>query len=112
GRRRSAAASRTARGTGMTSVQHDKRFTTIGTGSDQGKTAGINETAIIAAQLGQPVGAVGVTTFRPPYVPISFGLMAGRNRGDLFEPVRLNDMRRWDVAQGGGCASVGKAERG
>src|SRR5205823_5093980 len=66
---------RRALGTGMQSVEHVKRFTTIGTGSDQGKTAGINETAIIAAQLGQPVGAVGVTTFRPPYVPISFGLM-------------------------------------
>src|SRR6266566_436941 len=75
---------RRALDTGMRSVEHVKRFTTIGTGSDQGKTAGINETAIIATQLGQPVGAVGVTTFRPPYVPVSFGLMAGRNRGDLL----------------------------
>ena len=102
---------RRALGTGMQSVEHVKRFTTIGTGSDQGKTAGVNETAIIAAQLGQPVGAVGVTTFRPPYVPVSFGLMAGRNRGDLFDPIRVTAIHPWHVAHGAAFENVGQWKR-
>jgi len=102
---------RRALGTGMQSVEHIKRFTTIGTGSDQGKTAGINETAIVAAQLGQPVGAVGVTTFRPPYVPVSFGLMAGRNRGDLFDPIRVTAIHPWHVAHGAVFENVGQWKR-
>jgi len=102
---------RRALSTGMRSVEHVKRFTTIGTGSDQGKTAGINETAIIATQLGQPVGAVGVTTFRPPYVPVSFGLMAGRNRGDLFDPIRLTAIHPWHVAHGAVFENVGQWKR-
>ncbi|HEY4871369.1 MAG TPA: 2Fe-2S iron-sulfur cluster-binding protein [Candidatus Dormibacteraeota bacterium] len=102
---------RRALGAGMRSVEHVKRFTTIGTGSDQGKTAGINETAIIAAQLGQPVGAVGVTTFRPPYVPVSFGLMAGRNRGDLFDPIRVTAIHPWHVANGAVFENVGQWKR-
>ena len=102
---------RRALGTGMRSVEHVKRFTTIGTGSDQGKTAGINETAIIATQLGQPVGGVGVTTFRPPYVPVAFGLMAGRNHGDLFDPVRLTAIHPWHVAHGAIFENVGQWKR-
>jgi sarcosine oxidase, subunit alpha len=102
---------RRALSAGMRSVEHVKRFTTIGTGSDQGKTAGINETAIIAAQLGQPVGSVGVTTFRPPYVPISFGLMAGRNHGDLFDPIRLTAIHPWHVAHGAVFENVGQWKR-
>ena len=102
---------RRALGTGMRSVEHVKRFTTIGTGSDQGKTAGINETAIIATQLGQPVGAVGVTTFRPPYVPVAFGLMAGRNHGQLFDPVRLTAIHPWHVAHGAIFENVGQWKR-
>jgi sarcosine oxidase, subunit alpha len=96
---------------GMRSVEHVKRFTTIGTGTDQGKTAGINESAIVAAQLGQPVGAVGVTTFRPPYVPVSFGLIAGRNRGDLFDPIRVTPMHAWHVAHGAVFENVGQWKR-
>ena len=102
---------RRALGAGMRSVEHVKRFTTIGTGSDQGKTAGINETAIIAAQLGQAVGSVGVTTFRPPYVPVSFGLMAGRNRGGLFDPIRVTAIHPWHVAHGAIFENVGQWKR-
>jgi sarcosine oxidase subunit alpha len=100
-----------ALGAGMRSVEHVKRFTTIGTGSDQGKTAGINETAIVATQLGQPVGTVGVTTFRPPYAPVSFGLMAGRNRGDLFDPIRVTSIHPWHVAHGAVFENVGQWKR-
>jgi sarcosine oxidase, subunit alpha len=102
---------RRALGTGMRSVEHVKRFTTIGTGSDQGKTAGINETAIVATQLGQPVGAVGVTTFRPPYIPVSFALMAGRSRGDLFDPIRVTSIHPWHVAHGAVFENVGQWKR-
>jgi sarcosine oxidase subunit alpha len=102
---------RRALGAGMRSVEHIKRFTTIGTGSDQGKTAGINESAIIATQLGQPVGAVGVTTFRPPYVPVTFALMAGRNRGDLFDPIRVTAIHPWHVAHGAVFENVGQWKR-
>jgi sarcosine oxidase, subunit alpha len=102
---------RRALGTGMRSVEHVKRFTTIGTGSDQGKTAGINEAAIVATQLGQPVGAVGVTTFRPPYVPVSFTLIAGRTRGKLFDPVRVTSVHPWHVAHGAVFENVGLWQR-
>jgi len=100
-----------ALGTGMRSVEHVKRFTTIGTGSDQGKTAGINESAIIATQLGQPVGAVGVTTYRPPYVPIPFALLAGRNRRELFEPIRVTPLHTWHVAHGAVFENAGQWKR-
>lgn len=102
---------RRATGAGMRSVEHVKRFTTIGTGSDQGKTAGINESAIVAAQLGQPVGAVGVTTFRPPYVPVSFALMAGRNQGNLFDPIRTTSIHPWHVSHGAVFENVGQWKR-
>jgi sarcosine oxidase, subunit alpha len=96
---------------GMRSVEHVKRFTTIGTGSDQGKTAGINESAIVATQLGQPVGAVGVSTFRPPYAPVSFALMAGRNRGGLFDPIRVTPIHTWHLAHGAVFENVGQWKR-
>ncbi len=102
---------RRALGTGMRSVEHVKRFTTIGTGSDQGKTAGVNESAIVATQLGQPVGAVGVTAFRPPYVPVSFALIAGRNRGELFDPIRTTSIHPWHVAHGAVFENVGQWKR-
>ncbi|MDQ6883852.1 MAG: 2Fe-2S iron-sulfur cluster-binding protein [Candidatus Dormibacteraeota bacterium] len=102
---------RQALGAGMRSIEHVKRFTTIGTGSDQGKTAGINESAIVATQLGQPVSTVGVTTFRPPYVPVSFGLIAGRNRGDLFDPIRVTSIHPWHVAHGARFENVGQWKR-
>jgi sarcosine oxidase, subunit alpha len=102
---------RRALGTGMRSVEHVKRFTTIGTGSDQGKTAAVNESAIVATQLGQAVGAVGVTTFRPPYTPVSFALMAGRNRGDLLDPIRTTSIHSWHLAHGAVFENVGQWKR-
>ncbi len=100
-----------ALGTGMRSVEHVKRYTTIGTGSDQGKTAGINESAIIGTLTGQPVGGVGTTTYRPPYVSVSFSLMTGRNRGDLFDPIRLTAIHPWHVAHGAQFENVGQWKR-
>ena len=102
---------RRALGTGMRSVEHVKRYTTIGTGSDQGKTAGINEAAIIGTLTGQPIGGVGTTTYRPPYVPVSFSLFAGRNRGELFDPVRVTSIHPWHVAHGAHFENVGQWKR-
>jgi sarcosine oxidase, subunit alpha len=96
---------------GMRSVEHVKRFTTIGTGSDQGKTSGINEVALVGTLTGQPIGGVGTTTYRPPYVPVSFALMAGRNRGDLFDPIRLTSIHPWHVAHGAVFENVGQWKR-
>jgi sarcosine oxidase, subunit alpha len=98
-------------GAGMRSVEHVKRFTTIGTGSDQGKTSGINEVALVGSLTGQPIGGVGTTTYRPPYVPVSFALMAGRNRGDLFDPIRLTSIHPWHVAHGAVFENVGQWKR-
>ncbi len=79
---------RRALGAGLTSIEHVKRYTTIGTGSDQGKTGGVLASAVAAALLGQEPGALGVPTYRPPYVPVSFAQLAGRDRGALHDPVR------------------------
>ena len=96
---------------GMRSVEHVKRFTTIGTGSDQGKTSGINEVGLVGTLTGQPIGGVGTTTYRPPYVPVSFALMAGRNRGELFDPIRLTSIHPWHVAHGAVFENVGQWKR-
>lgn len=83
---------RQAHAAGLRSVEHVKRFTTIGTGADQGRGAGVLTVGVLAQELGRPVGEVGTTTYRPPYVPLSFGLLAGRNRGALSDPVRLSQL--------------------
>ena len=102
---------RRAIGAGLRSVEHVKRFTTIGTGSDQGKTANVNAIRIAAELLGVPPGELGSTTFRPPYVPVSFALLAGRSRGALFDPVRETPLHRWHVARGAVFENVGQWKR-
>ncbi|RWR09344.1 sarcosine oxidase subunit alpha family protein [Paenirhodobacter populi] len=85
---------------GYTSVEHTKRYTTLGMASDQGKLSNINGLAILSDSLGQPIPTTGTTTFRPPYTPISFGAMAGEARGDLFQPMRRTAMQDWHEAKG------------
>ena len=70
------------------SVEHLKRYTTLGMATDQGKTSNVNGLAILAAQTGRDIGAVGVTTFRPPFVPVSMASIAAKNLGELQSPVR------------------------
>jgi sarcosine oxidase subunit alpha len=104
-------------GAGMRSVEHVKRYTTIGTGQDQGKTSSVNAIGVIAEALseaGSPVsspGEVGTTTFRPPYAPVSFALLAGRDRGHLHDPVRTTPMHSWHVAAGAVFEDVGQWKR-
>jgi sarcosine oxidase subunit alpha len=87
-----------ATGAGMRSVEHVKRYTSIGTAHDQGKTSGVNAIGVIAAALGgSGVGEIGTTTYRAPYSPVSFAALAGRERGDLFDPERTTPIHPWHV---------------
>ncbi|GAB2764361.1 sarcosine oxidase subunit alpha family protein [Salinifilum aidingensis] len=102
---------RKAVGAGMTSVEHVKRFTTIGTGHDQGKTSGTLSTGVVAELLGRDVSEVGTTTSRPPYAPVPFAAFAGRDRGDLYDPIRVTAMHDWHVARGALFENVGQWKR-
>ncbi len=82
------------------SVEHLKRYTTLGMGTDQGKTSNVNALAIMAALTGQTPEAAGTTTFRFPFTPVALGAFAGRNRGALFQPVRQMPAHDWHVAHG------------
>jgi sarcosine oxidase subunit alpha len=73
---------------GFVSIEHVKRYTTIGMATDQGRTSNVNAIVAVAAHTGQDPAAVGTTTFRPPYTPVTFGAFAGPCRGDLFAPIR------------------------
>jgi sarcosine oxidase subunit alpha len=73
---------------GYRSVEHLKRYTTLGMGTDQGKTSNVNGLALLAATRGEPIPEVGHTTFRPPYTPVTLGAIVGRDTGQHFEPVR------------------------
>jgi sarcosine oxidase subunit alpha len=96
---------------GLTSIEHVKRFTTIGTAADQGKTSAVVASAITAALLGRDVAEVGVPTYRPPYTPVSFALLAGRDRGELHDPVRTTPIQPWHVARGAVFEDVGQWKR-
>lgn len=96
---------------GYQSVEHLKRYTTTGMGTDQGKTSNVNALAILAGSLAAPIPAVGTTTFRPPYTPVSFGTLAGRDVGALSDPVRVTPMHEAHVAAGAVFEDVGQWKR-
>ena len=96
---------------GYESVEHLKRYTTLGMGTDQGKTANVAGLAILAGARGVPVAEVGTTTFRPPYTPVTFGAMAGRDVGDLADPVRRTPMQSWHEENGAVFEDVGQWKR-
>jgi sarcosine oxidase subunit alpha len=85
---------------GFQSIEHVKRYTTTGMATDQGKTSNMNALAIVAQDLSSPIPRVGLTTFRAPYTPTTFGTFAGISRGDLFDPVRTTPTHAWAEAQG------------
>ena len=74
---------------GFVAIEHVKRYTTSGMATDQGKTSNLNAIAMVAALTEQSMDSVGVTTFRPPYTPVTFGAFAGAARGALSAPARL-----------------------
>ncbi len=86
---------------GYRSVEHAKRYTTLGMATDQGKTGNIPGHAILSAALGQTIPETGTTTFRPPYSPVTMGAIAGRYVGDFFDPVRRTPMH--DCHEKAGC---------
>ena len=96
---------------GMRYPEHVKRFTTIGTGNDQGRTSTVNEVGILAELTGQSLASIGPTAFRPPAVPVSFGLMAGPYRGDLYDPIRPTPAHASHVALGALFENVGQWKR-
>jgi len=101
-----------ATGAGMHSVEHVKRYTSIGTAHDQGKTSGVTAIGVIAQALGAGGPAeLGTTSYRAPYTPIAFAALAGRERGDLFDPVRTTSIHPWHVAHGAGFENVGQWKR-
>jgi sarcosine oxidase, subunit alpha len=96
---------------GFVSIEHIKRFTTTGMATDQGKTSNLNALAIVASSLGKSIPEVGLTTFRMPFTPVSFGAFAGEARRDLFDPVRRTPTHEWAAAQGAVFEDVGLWKR-
>ena len=82
------------------SVEHMKRYTTLGMATDQGKTANVPALAIMAELTGKSIAETGTTIFRPPYTPVALGTFAGRARGRAFKPTRLTPTHQWAEAQG------------
>ena len=85
---------------GYQSVEHLKRYTTLGMGTDQGKTSNINALAMMAEHRGIAIAEAGTTTFRPPYSPLTVGAIAGRGIGRHFRPTRLSPLHDWHKANG------------
>jgi len=98
-------------GAGLRSVEHVKRYTTIGTAHDQGKTSGVITSGITAELLGTEIESLGTTTFRPPYTPVAFAALAGRERGRLFDPERTTALHAWHVERGAVFEDVGQWKR-
>jgi sarcosine oxidase, subunit alpha len=85
---------------GFRSIEHIKRYTTNGMATDQGKTSNLNGLQIASAALSKPVTEIGLTTFRPPYTPQTFGALAGHAKGALFQPIRTTNIDGWASENG------------
>ncbi|MGO4915354.1 sarcosine oxidase subunit alpha family protein [Pseudogemmobacter sp. W21_MBD1_M6] len=96
---------------GFESVEHTKRYTTLGMATDQGKLSNINGLAVLADSLNMGIPQVGTTTFRPPYTPISMGSIGGEARGEIFQPLRKTPMHAWHEAHGAYWEPVGHWRR-
>jgi len=92
---------------GYRSVEHLKRYTAMGMGTDQGKTSNVNAMALLAASQGTDIAALGTTTFRPPYTPVTIGAFAGHERGDLLDPIRKTPLHAWHDGVGAPFENVG-----
>ena len=85
---------------GFESVEHTKRYTTLGMATDQGKLSNINGLAVLSKSLNMDIPDVGTTTFRPPYTPISMASLAGEARAEFFQPIRKTPMHDWHESNG------------
>lgn len=91
---------------GFQSVEHLKRYTTLGMATDQGKTSNMPGLAIMANALGKQIPEVGTTRFRPPFAPVTIGALAAERYGEI-RPERLTPMHDWHVANGATMYSAG-----
>ena len=96
---------------GFESVEHVKRYTALGFGTDQGKLGNINGLAIAARSMGISIVQMGTTMFRPNYTPVTFGAVAGRHCGALFDAKRYTAMQAWHVSNGAEFEDVGQWKR-
>jgi sarcosine oxidase, subunit alpha len=113
-------------GAGLNSIEHIKRYTTIGTAHDQGKTSGMltigalcqlhgevedKKTGLPTKRFAWSPADVGTLSFRPPYVPVPFAALAGRERGLLSDPVRITPLHQWHIEAGAVFEDVGQWKR-
>jgi sarcosine oxidase, subunit alpha len=92
---------------GYESIEHAKRYTTTGMGTDQGKTVNMNAFALVSHLRGKPLHEIGTTTFRQPWKPVTFAAMAGQNVGGHFQPRRTTPMHDWHKTHGAVFEPVG-----
>jgi len=92
---------------GFRSVEHLKRYTTLGMATDQGKTSNVLGLAIMAEATGKLIPETGTTIFRPPYSPVPIGALAGRARGKGFRPFRLTPSHKWAETHGADFVEAG-----
>ncbi len=93
---------------GYVSVEHTKRYTTLGMATDQGKTSNVNGIAVLAAARGEAIQNVGTTRYRPPTVPVAIGAFAGHERGKNFQPFRKTAFHQWNVENGAVFVEAGQ----
>jgi sarcosine oxidase subunit alpha len=96
---------------GFRSVEHLKRYTTLGMATDQGKTSNMGGLAIMAELAGKTIPETGTTIFRPPYTPVAIGALGGRHRGQEFHPTRLTPTHKWATERGAVFVNVGNWKR-
>jgi sarcosine oxidase subunit alpha len=96
---------------GYHSIEHLKRYTTLGMGTEQGKTANVNGLALMAEARRVPIGEVGTTTYRPPYVPVALGALAGPDVGLHEAPIRRSAMHAWHAENGAVFVDAGLWKR-
>ena len=96
---------------GFRSIEHVKRYTTTGMGTDQGKLGNMHALGIIADTTGVKMGEVGTTTFRPPYTPLTFGTIVGRNVGEYFDIFRRTPINDWHIENKAEFENVGQWKR-
>ena len=96
---------------GYESVEHTKRYTTFGMATDQGKTSNLNGLGVLSEATGRSIPEIGVTTFRPPYTPYSFGAIAGSLTKELFLPIRRTPIFQWHKDKGAVFEPVGQWRR-
>ena len=96
---------------GFVSVEHLKRYTTLGMATDQGKMGNIIGIALMAQALGKDIPQVGTTRFRPPYTPVAIGALAGRNVGAHFKALRRTPMHDWNLQHGATMTDAGQWHR-